>query len=579
MKKLIFTLIGIGLIPFLFASALVLEGEEYSADNLREQYLVDFEGPGETKTSYASGNVNLSGKDWNLDNALIGTADNDRKFGERSARLRHEDDLAATMTMLEDKANGLGTLSFYYARSGFSNDNQPAAPVFVAEYSLDQGSSWTQIGNDINLDGIDQLTLFSQTVNVEGNVRVRFRSISGSDGRRFNIDDILLTDFGDEESVAPPAFNPPGGSYYGAVTVNITTATEGATIHYTLNGEDPDQSSPVFTDPIEIAETTTVKARGYHPDYNPSIVSTANYTINTPIDVATVAELRAGTDGEIYRLTNEVILTFQQSFRHQKYIQDDTAGILIDDDAGIITTNYERYDGITGIVGTLGEYGNMKQFVPVQNPPAATSHNNTVEPLVITMQDYLDDFMLYQSRLVKLEDVSFSEADGSLTFANGQVYELTDGTHTIDFRTTFYDVDYIGEVIPMETIDLTGLPNSRSEGHFITSRDENDIYSITSVDLPEYNNPINLKGNYPNPFNPSTTIHFSLPSEMEVSLAVYNIKGQLVRELLNGFMPAGEHHIEWDGRDADNRIQSSGVYFYKLQNSEQTLIRKALMLK
>jgi len=131
----------------------------------------------------------------------------------------------------------------------------------------------------------------------------------------------------------------------------------------------------------------------------------------------------------------------------------------------------------------------------------------------------------------------------------------------------------------METIDLTGLPNSRSEGHFITSRDENDIYSITSVDLPEYNNPINLKGNYPNPFNPSTTIHFSLPSEMEVSLAVYNIKGQLVRELLNGFMPAGEHHIEWDGRDADNRIQSSGVYFYKLQNSEQTLIRKALMLK
>ncbi len=444
--------------------------------NQRTDYLVDFEGPGETKASYSSGDVNLSGKDWNLDNVLIGTTDSDRKFGERSARFRHQSALAGTMTMLEDKDSGLGTLSFYYARSGFSNDNQPTAPVIVAEYSTDQGSEWIQIGNDISLDGVDELTLFSYTVNVEGNVRVRIRSIAGSDGRRFNIDDILLTDYGDPVAVAPPTFSPSGGTYYDAVSVTISTATPDATIHYTTDGTDPTQSSPVFTDPIDITETTTVKARGYADDLEPSIISTAVYTINYPVEVLDVAALKAAPqDGTVYTLANEVILTFQQSFRNQKYIQDDTAGILIDDDAGLITTDYEVGDGLINLIGTTNTYGQMIQFTPIQDPGPANSSNNQIIALTITMDDYLDDFMEYQSRVVKLEDVYFPTADGSLEFTNGTVYPLSDGTETIDFRTTFYDVDYIGEIIPEEVLSLRGIPNSRTEGHFFTARNLADF--------------------------------------------------------------------------------------------------------
>lgn len=580
MKKISFTLLALGLIPFLFAGvSLTADNSSYNTLSLRQEYFVDFEGPGETKTSYAAGNVTLSGKSWNLDNVLIGTADNDMKNGERSGRFRHQDDLAATMTMLEDKANGLGTLSFYYARSNFANDRQPVAPVLVVEYSTDQGNSWTQIGADIDLDGIDNLTLFSQTVNVEGNVRIRFRTISGSDGRRFNVDDILLTDHGDEESVAMPTFTPPGGSYYGQVMVSISTITPDAAIYYTTDGTDPTEDSSLYTEPIGVAETMTVKARGYAPGLNPSLVSTANYTIEIPQLVNNIAELRAGELGEVYLINNEVILTYQQSFRNQKYIQDDTGGVLIDDNSAIISTAYEVYDGITGFVGILGEYGNMIQIVPVQDPGPPSSHNNTVVPVVITMDDYLDNFMTYQSRLVKIENVHFPNADGSASFANGQVYPLSDGVNTIDFRTTFYDVDYIGEIIPTETFDLTGIPNSRNEGDFITSRHENDLYSVTSVDLPPYSRQMTLKGNYPNPFNPSTTIHFSTPVESRLRLTIYNVKGQIVRELINGYVPAGEHHVEWDGRDQQNRIQSSGVYFYKLQNDLQSLVRKALMLK
>jgi hypothetical protein len=480
-SRIAFVMTALFILITIFSVTTTLESMQVNDNNTeitnqRTDYLVDFEGDGETKASYASGDVNLSGKDWNLDNVLIGTTDSDRKFGERSARFRHQSALAGTMTMLEDKDSGLGTLSFYYARSGFSNDNQPTAPIIVAEYSTDQGNEWIQIGNDISLDGVDELTLFSYTVNLEGNIRVRIRSIAGSDGRRFNIDDILLTDYGDPVAVAPPTFSPSGGTYYNPVFVTISTATPDATIHYTTDGTDPTQSSPVFTDPIEITETTTLKARGYADDLEPSIISTAVYTINVPVEVLDIAALKAAPqDGTVYTLANEVILTFQQSFRNQKYIQDDTAGILIDDDAGLITTEYVVGDGILNLLGTTNTYGQMIQFTPIQDPGPANSSNNQIVALTITMDDYLYDFMEYQSRVVKIEDVHFTTADGTLEFTNGTVYPLSDGTEIIDFRTTFYDVDYIGEVIPQEVISLRGIPNSRTEGHFFTARNLADF--------------------------------------------------------------------------------------------------------
>lgn len=442
-------------------------------------YFVDFEGPGETKTTYTSGNVTLSGKSWNLNNVLIGTADNDMKNGLRSARFRHQDDQSAIMTMQEDKPNGIGTISFLYARSDFSGDRQPTAPVFVVEYSLDGGADWTQIGSNIDLDGVDNLTYYSQTVNVEGNVRLRFRTISGTDGRRFNIDDILVTDFGDEESVVMPSFTPSGGSYYGSVTVSISTITPNATIYYTTDGTDPDESSAVYSDPIEITETTTLKARAYAPEMNPSLISSAVYTIITPVAISSIAELRGSPqDGTLYRLTGEVILTFRQSFRNQKYIQDDTAAILIDDDTGVLTTSYNIGDGITNLTGTLGSFGNMMQFNPVTDAGPATSIGNVIIPEVITAQDFAGNYPDYDARLLTIRNVSFIDADGSAEFQNGVVYQISDGTATIDFRATFYGVDYIGTTIPQEAIDLTGLANARTtppEGFFISSRSSEDF--------------------------------------------------------------------------------------------------------
>ncbi|MFA6911480.1 MAG: T9SS type A sorting domain-containing protein, partial [Candidatus Cloacimonadaceae bacterium] len=76
-----------------------------------------------------------------------------------------------------------------------------------------------------------------------------------------------------------------------------------------------------------------------------------------------------------------------------------------------------------------------------------------------------------------------------------------------------------------------------------------------------------LHSNYPNPFNPSTTINFSLPKTAPVRLVIYNIRGQKVKELLNESLAGGNHNVVWNGRDDGNRPVASGVYFTRLEQS------------
>lgn len=85
--------------------------------------------------------------------------------------------------------------------------------------------------------------------------------------------------------------------------------------------------------------------------------------------------------------------------------------------------------------------------------------------------------------------------------------------------------------------------------------------------------------NYPNPFNPSTTISYSLSLDSDVSIEIYNQKGQLVKTLVKGDMPAGKHSVVWNGTDSHGRATSSGVYFYKMQAGDYTTTRKMIMVK
>jgi len=117
----------------------------------------------------------------------------------------------------------------------------------------------------------------------------------------------------------------------------------------------------------------------------------------------------------------------------------------------------------------------------------------------------------------------------------------------------------VGESIPSET--LTADPP-------LSDSDEPILPMVTK-----------LAGNYPNPFNPSTTINFSLAREDRVRIDIYSVNGQLVRSLVNGTFGVGMHQIVWNGRDELGRSVSSGVYFYRMSAGEYTAVKKMLLVK
>jgi hypothetical protein len=83
-----------------------------------------------------------------------------------------------------------------------------------------------------------------------------------------------------------------------------------------------------------------------------------------------------------------------------------------------------------------------------------------------------------------------------------------------------------------------------------------------------------LHQNHPNPFNPSTTIRFTIPERCNVALDVYDASGRLVTRLADGVREAGTHSVEWNGRDV-----GSGVYFCRLTAGKQVLSRKMTLLR
>ncbi|MFZ1683635.1 MAG: FlgD immunoglobulin-like domain containing protein, partial [Candidatus Zixiibacteriota bacterium] len=98
-------------------------------------------------------------------------------------------------------------------------------------------------------------------------------------------------------------------------------------------------------------------------------------------------------------------------------------------------------------------------------------------------------------------------------------------------------------------------------------------------DKPELPDNFALAQNFPNPFNPTTSIEFTLPSRQQVSLEVYNTLGQRVRTLVSDFKSAGRHSVTWNGTDGAGRAVSSGVYFYRLSTESFTTSRKMLLIK
>jgi cytoskeletal protein CcmA (bactofilin family) len=129
-----------------------------------------------------------------------------------------------------------------------------------------------------------------------------------------------------------------------------------------------------------------------------------------------------------------------------------------------------------------------------------------------------------------------------------------------------------GSICAEEIVVLQGavfLPHSSSTPlptiQNITDFEDIDTEETTTSVVTDYE----LVGNYPNPFNPSTTITFAMPEAGRVTLKIFSETGQLVRTLINGEKPPGQHNVSWNGRNDAGTAVASGMYFYQIVMQKQ----------
>jgi len=311
--------------------------------------------------------------------------------------------------------------------------------------------------------------------------------------------------------------------FTGGGTATYTfSASEGS-----VSGDDPSSSA---------AGEITITGVNEGVDFTYSLVSEncdISNTINSPScepgsTVNTIAELRAGTIGNDYTLNGEAVVTFVQSFRNQKFIEDGTAAILIDDSNAIITSALAAGDGITGLTGTLDEFGGMMQFRPTMNVSASSTGNAIVAQSVL-VSDLNANPNNYESEYVRIFEYAIIDAATNPTWIVGLEYQMLTQSGDYIFRTSFYDADYIGAEVPTSnTTVVSGIITERNDGsYYITARSLSDFAN----DLGANDNAIEGFVMTPNPAN--TFIQVKGASNSPMSIQIFDILGKQVLALEN----------------------------------------------
>lgn len=141
-----------------------------------------------------------------------------------------------------------------------------------------------------------------------------------------------------------------------------------------------------------------------------------------------------------------------------------------------------------------------------------------------------------------------------LSLLADEIIQLRIGLHT-------NDDDPTGFGLMIDDITLSDTTYTHAENHI-----------VPTSDIAMYN--------YPNPFNPTTTIAFNLTEDSNIELSVYNIKGQMVKQLVRDQLSMGKHTVVWNGTNQNNQPVTSGIYLYKLKaNGRYTNTKKMILLK
>jgi len=161
-----------------------------------------------------------------------------------------------------------------------------------------------------------------------------------------------------------------------------------------------------------------------------------------------------------------------------------------------------------------------------------------------------------------------------------QGFQYVTGAADVEAPTTW--TEYIYDLSAYDGQDVYIAIRCVSDDAFVFYVDNFSVHTDGGSSSEDPTAPVlqtELKGNYPNPFNPTTTIRYSVKEAGPVEIEIYNVKGQLVKQLLQEDKAAGEHTVIWNGTDQNNQAVSTGVYFYKMNAGKYSSTRKMIMMK
>jgi hypothetical protein len=279
-------------------------------------------------------------------------------------------------------------------------------------------------------------------------------------------------------------------------------------------------------------------------------------------------------DDKRYLLRYPATITHTAYTSKQLFLQGDTAGIMINDSADILSYAYAPGDVVSGFTGYLNNNHGMLQFIPTEDagPPERRNALPTAEK--VTISSLKSNFSAFDSRLIRIDRLLLEAAanwgDGDHLFAASD-----DGG---DSEIQIYITDSSGvwdeyPLAPEGEIDMLAIPGFHTETEEFQLLPV-EILRFVNVDenktLPQQ---FTVAQNYPNPFNPSTIIAFTLPRSERVDFMVYNAGGQLVYQEWRLY-PAGAHQLNFQAS-----LLASGVYFYELKAGKNRIIKKMILLR
>lgn len=385
-------------------------------------------------------------------------------------------------------------LPFYIDSLAFNLGNSNDV---VNIYGSNNGSDWNLVGTIASTSSYANSGLSFGSDNY---VMFKF-DVAGTQQVRVTAMTIYYKTFGPSGTMAAaPTASPEGGLCTTATEVALSSTTQGASIYYTLNGTNPDSTSTLYTAPIRLANPNNpvgqydtagyniiVKAIAYAAGNSPSLITTNEYKF--PHEVADIAAFKAANDdSHPYRITGDLTFVFYSgsapegdaqnapNSSYYTYLKDDSGYLMVYDNTGILTNDYEEGDVISGgIIGTFDNYNGQIEFKPLLDMPAATSNTGSVTPETATINGIITNYNQYESKLVTLQNVELHIFENNLMKVN-------DGVDTLEVYNRFGTLENLANP-PYEFLPGDVFTNVSVTGFVSTYGSKREIFPRTELDF------------------------------------------------------------------------------------------------